>query len=110
MEDTTTNELEELLNPEEEKLFKIAYWSKSVSWVILIIGALEFIFEIGRIYFGETLSISPGVADIGSIISWLFIIFSRVYPLVFYFLVLQGVGELLYLAIDIKEQLFIEED
>jgi hypothetical protein len=106
MKDTTTNELEELDYPEDERLFKIAYWSKAVSWVVVIIGILQ----TGFWFYSTYIDVSPyQIQDWIWSSSTFLLIFSRLISIAFYFFVLQAVGEILYLVIDIKEKLITKE-
>jgi hypothetical protein len=109
MEDTTTNELEELEYPEDERLFKIAYWSKAVSWVILVIGVLKAFFDIGKFYFSPVFGGAIPSEDLVWVSNMFLSGFSSLFSVAFYFFVLQAVAEILYLVIDIKEQLYIKE-
>jgi hypothetical protein len=106
MENTTTNELEELEYPEDERLFKIAYWSKAVSWVIVIVGVLQR----GLSFYSTYIDVSPYQIQDWTWSSSIFLsIFSGLISIAFYFFVLQAVGEILYLVIDIKKKLQTEE-
>lgn len=109
MEDTTTNELEKLEYPEDERLFKIAYWSKAVSWVVLIIGVLKAFFDIGKFYFSPVFGSAIPSEDLVWMSNMLISNFASLFPVAFYFFVLQSVGEILYLVIDIKERLYSKE-
>lgn len=103
MEDTTTNELEQLDYPEDEKLFKIAYWSKAVSWVIVIVGVIKTFFDIARFYFSPMFPEPDG--DIWLLGSMLTPNIGYLIDIAVSFFILQAVGEILYLVIDIKEQM-----
>jgi hypothetical protein len=109
MEDTTTNELEELEYPEDESLFKIAYWSKAVSWVVVIVGVLKTIFDIGKYYFSPVFGGALPSEDLVWVGSMVLSSFASLFPVVFYFFVLQAVAEILYLVMDIKERLYSKE-
>lgn len=106
MEDTTANELEDLEYPEDEKLFKIAYWSKAVSWVVVILGIPAMVYSVYSTYIEipeSTLSNSIWLS------SMLTSSFARLFEIAFNFFVLQAVGEILYLVIDIKERMRLGE-
>lgn len=104
MDENTKNELLNL--PDDDKLFSLAYWSKTVSWVLLVIGILRLILNIFTNYYDIYAS---GAFDIGWISSLLVSSITSAFSVAVYFFVLQAVGEILYLVIDIKEQLLSEE-
>ena len=107
MEENTKTEAEDLTLPNDDKLFNLAYWSKTISWVLLVIGILRFILNIFSNYF----AIYTGATDDLSWVSSL--VFSSLYSgfsIAVYFFVLQAVGEILYLVIDIKERLLYQGD
>lgn len=106
MEETSNTDRLEL--PDDHKLFNIAYWSKTISWVIVILGVLNLIFDIA----GTTLNsafFSTGNHPLwlsGTVLSSI----TSLISIAFYFFILQAIGEILYLVIDIKEHLLNQEN
>ena len=103
IEETTKTEDLDLL--EDNKLFKLAYWSKAVSWVTFAIGILNLILTIGRNFYSEMGQIIYGGSNLAYVISILSPAISSLISTAVYFFLLQAVGEILYLMIDIREEI-----
>jgi hypothetical protein len=101
--------LEEKLQrlPDDDKLFNLAYWSKVISWVLVIIGVFRFTLNIYQNFFQIYNNQSM---DTGWGISLLSFSLESAFSIGVYFFVLQAVGEILYLVIDIKERLLNTEE
>ncbi|MEN8241524.1 MAG: hypothetical protein ABFS17_06365 [Chloroflexota bacterium] len=107
MEETTNTETDDLDLLEDNKLFKLAYWSKAVSWVIVVVGVLQFIFSVCGDYFNIFVNPQFELPWAGSL---MIAEFSSLLSIAFYFFVLQAVGEILYLLIDKKEHMQVEKN
>jgi hypothetical protein len=105
MEETTNTENEELDFLEDNKLFRIAYWSKAVSWVALAAGILNLALSIGRNIFSDMYRMAFSGAPFGALISFLAPEILNLISAVVTFFLLQAVGELLYLMIDIRGEI-----
>ena len=105
MSEDTNTEIEDLELLEDNKLFKLAYWSKAVSWVTLAIGILNLILTIGRNFYSEMGQIIYGGTNLAYVISFLTPAISSLISTAVYFFLLQAVGEILFLMIDIREEI-----
>ncbi|MFZ5809638.1 MAG: hypothetical protein ACOY16_10200 [Chloroflexota bacterium] len=90
---------EEDLYHDEAKLMRIAGWANAASWVILVIaGAFSLIGVFIQLSQG---ALKAGVSGILGLLSTLFILLVGG----FFFVLLQAVGEGIYLVMDIEEHL-----
>ena len=105
MNEKTRAEIEEL--PEDDKLFNLAYWSKTISWVLLVIGILRFLLSLFGNYYDIFTAHTDNLQWISSLV---LSSLSAGFSITVSFFVLQAVGEILYLVIDIKERLLGEEE
>lgn len=105
MNEVAQNEAQDLAYPEDEKLFKIAYWSKAVSWVVVILGLPAMVYNA----YSTLVEIPEYTESYSFLLSNLLTnSFAQLFQLAFYFFVLQAVGEILYLVIDIKERMNLQ--
>jgi hypothetical protein len=109
MEETNNTETEDLEYLDDNKLFRIAYWSKAASWVILAIGILNLVFVIGRNYFSDVYRMAFWGAPLLELIAFFTAEIFRLISAAISFFLLQAVGEILYLMIDIREQMETRE-
>ena len=94
------NENEKELNFHSEMtVLQIARWSKIVSWAMVVIYLLRFISDMISVFGGGQFSWPPAMMDrimfVASLLSTLF--FGS-----FYFLVLQGIAQGLYMGLDMS--------
>lgn len=90
---------EEDLFHDETKLMRIAGWSNAASWVILVIAAAFSL--IGLFIQLSQGALKAGISGILGMLSTLFILLVGA----FFFILLQAVGEGIYLFMDIEEHL-----
>ena len=102
MEENTNTEFEGLDLPGDDKLFNLAYWSKTISWVILIFGIIRIIVYLFSSY---SSILTSNYGDPGWASNQVLSVISSGAPTIVQFFVLQAVGETLYLVIDFKEKL-----
>ncbi|MCS6908905.1 MAG: hypothetical protein RML93_13650 [Anaerolineales bacterium] len=96
LEETT---VEEDLYHDQAKLMRVAGWANAVSWVILVLAA---IFSLSGIVLQlQQGALSLGINGILGMISTLFILLVGG----FFFVILQAIGEGIYLFMDIEEHL-----
>jgi hypothetical protein len=105
MEDTKNTREEDTIQFDDIKLFRIAYWAKVVGWVVLSIGVLNLFFIIGRSASIGTYRIALSGATFGDLLVYLSSEIFRLLSTIVSFFLLQGIGEILYLVIDIREQM-----
>jgi hypothetical protein len=92
-------EVDEDLYHDETKLMRIAGWANAVAWIILVIAA---IFSLTVVFLQiRQGAFQAGVNGILGMISNLFILLVGG----FFFILLQAIGEGIYLFMDIEEHL-----
>ncbi|MGB9592234.1 MAG: hypothetical protein ACPL1K_06930 [Candidatus Kryptoniota bacterium] len=92
-------ELDEDLFHDESKLMRIAGWANAVAWIILVIAA---IFSLTVVFFQiRQGALQAGVNGILGILSNLFVLLVGG----FFFILLEAIGEGIYLFMDIEEHL-----
>jgi len=82
----------------ENAILQIARWSKIVSWAMVLIYLLRFISDLISVFGSGQFAWPPAVMDQ---IMFIASLFSTLFFGAFYFLVLQGVAQGLYLGLDI---------
>ena len=104
MSDTTKNiKQPEIDFPEDNRLFNIAIWSGTIGWLVLILGLVQNILQLVRMFqSGFYTPLSIQLHPLETII----MIFSFAQPILYSIILwffLQALKEFLFLMIDIKE-------
>jgi hypothetical protein len=93
------NEEKDLVFRSENAILQIARWSKIVSWAMVVVYLLRFVSDLISVFGSGQFSWPPAMMDrvmfVASLLSTLF--FGS-----FYFLVLQGIAQGLYLGLDMS--------
>ena len=98
IEETSESEGEDLYH-DEAKLMRVAGWANAVSWIILALAA---IFSFSGVFLQlQQGALRLGINGILGMISTLFILLVGG----FFFVLLQAIGEGIYLFMDIEEHL-----
>ncbi len=91
--------------PEDMRLFRIAIWSGTLSWLVLILGLLDAGFDFYQYVFnGVFSSASFEYSSVKALFSFLTLLSPLLRPIMLWFF-LQALKEFLFLMIDIKENL-----
>lgn len=91
--------------PEDLRLFRIAIWSGTLSWLVLILGLLDAGFNFYRYVFnGAFNAVSLEFNQVETLFSFLTLLSPLLRPIILWFF-LQALKEFLFLMIDIKESL-----
>ena len=92
-------EVDEDLYHDETKLVRIAGWANAVAWIILVIAA---VFSLTIVFLQiQQGALQAGVNGILGLLSNMFVLLVGG----FLFIILQAIGESLYLFMDIEEHL-----
>lgn len=81
----------------EKAVLRIAAWTNAIAWVLLVLYLLNFSDDVRSIVASWPLQMPPGI--FARIIAYSGLLFKPAIAL-FYFLLLRGVSELLYLGLD----------
>jgi hypothetical protein len=92
-----SKEEKDLMFHSENVILQIARWSKIVSWAMIVIYLLRFISDLISVFSSGQFAWPPAVMDQ---IMFVASLFSTLFFGAFYFLVLQGVAQGLYLGLD----------
>jgi hypothetical protein len=101
-------EEKDLVFRSENAILQIARWSKIVSWAMVVIYLLRFVSDLISVFGSGQFSWPPAMMDrimfVASLLSTLF--FGS-----FYFLVLQGIAQGLYIGLDMSlDSEMVEEE
>ena len=91
--------------PEDMRLFRIAIWSGTLSWLVLVLGLLDAGFNFYRYVFNGAFNpVSFQYNSVETLFSFLTLLSPLLRPILLWFF-LQALKEFLFLMIDIKENL-----
>ena len=91
--------------PEDMRLFRIAIWSGTSSWLVLVLGLLDAGFNFYRYVFNGAFNpVSFEFYSVETLFSFLTLLSPILRPIMLWFF-LQALKEFLFLMIDIKENL-----